>query len=118
MPKEDWLSLCSCPGAVKAKEQQVDSDSAIAERKAHVQEILASIEVEETKSRSDYRSELESAFEEHGITASSYELDMHAGFLEAASGLSHLAGARVLSTFGRLISRAIRDLRKASDDER
>jgi hypothetical protein len=116
VPNEVWLSLCTCPGAVDRKEWQAESDSMEAERKMHVKEILASIELEETKSRSDYRSELERAFEEHGITASSYEFDMHAGILEAASGPSHLAGARVFGTFGRLISRAVRDIRKSSED--
>jgi hypothetical protein len=76
---EKWVSLCTCPGAVEAKTWQGDYDLAAAERTTQVKEIVESIEIVGTKSRSDDRSELERSYEEHGITPDLYELE-HGGW--------------------------------------
>jgi hypothetical protein len=113
VPMAQWIAECTCPGAVEAKAWHVEYDRATEEREAHVKEIRASIEIVGTKSRSDYRSELERAYEARGIEPTPYELDMAAGLMEAASGPAYLAGARVVGTFGRFVSSAIGELRKA-----
>lgn len=115
VPMESWRTQCNCPGAAEAQLQQAESERASELRKQQVGEILAGVDRSRARSRDEFRAELERAYEDRGIEPQTYELDGHAGVLQAACGPKHLQGVRVLGVFGRLISDAVRDIRNARD---
>jgi hypothetical protein len=114
--EESWYAQCDCPGAEASKQWHNEFAEERAERKRITDEIRASFDTRIPKSRSEFRTELEHAYDQRGIEPKPYELDSLSGALEAASGPSHLAVPRILGTFGRRISNAVKDFRQAGSE--
>jgi hypothetical protein len=113
IPESVWYQQCSCPGAEESKQQHRAWAEERATRKRTTQEICSTVDAT-GKGRAEIRAELELAYRRRGIEPNPYELDGISSAMEAASGPSLLAVPRMLGSLGRLVSNAIKDIRRAS----
>jgi hypothetical protein len=111
VPDVVWIQVCTCPGAPEERQWRTEFAEEEAERKRKTDQIFASIDVSIVRSRSDFRLDLQRAYEEWEVEPHPYELDSLSGALEIKSDPGHHPVARIVGIFARMATDLVRDIR-------